>query len=96
MGIPPTDVIKKHEVSNGYSWTCNLTDDGNYQVHALRQVLEVNNSVDARKFWWIKEVPIKVTCFVWRAKLGRIPTTSALSTRGVVIKFAEVVNYGMF
>ncbi|CAI9296143.1 unnamed protein product [Lactuca saligna] len=70
MGIPTTDVIKKHEVSNGNSWTCTLTEDGSYQVRALRHVLEVNNSIDERKLWWIKEVPIKVTCFVWRAKLG--------------------------
>lgn len=46
MGIPPNDVIKKHEVSNGYSWTCSLTDDGSYQVRTLRQVIKVNNRVD--------------------------------------------------
>ncbi|CAI9295967.1 unnamed protein product [Lactuca saligna] len=94
MGIPTTDVIKKHEVSNRNSWTCSLTGDGSYQVCALRQVLDVNNSIDERKLWWIKEVPIKVTCFVWRAKLGRIPTTSALSTRGISLPSTSCCQCG--
>lgn len=35
--------------------------------------------VDIGNFVWIKEVPIKVKCFVWREKMGRILTALAIS-----------------
>nr|KAJ0204559.1 hypothetical protein LSAT_V11C500290840 [Lactuca sativa] len=30
------------------------------------------------KFHWIKEIPLKVSCFIWRAHLGKIPTAKEL------------------
>ncbi|XP_023737564.1 uncharacterized protein LOC111885546 [Lactuca sativa] len=64
---------------------CKLSHDGNYMVHMLRQridqTLPVNNQQAMIK--WSKLVPIKVTCFVWRAIQGRIPSVVALSHRGI-------------
>nr|KAJ0201863.1 hypothetical protein LSAT_V11C600306880 [Lactuca sativa] len=37
------------------------------------------------KIPWIHDVPIKVTTFIWRGKLGRIPTNVELVRRGVQI-----------
>lgn len=34
-------------------------------------------------FIWSKVIPIKISCFVWRAKLGQIPSLMALKGRGV-------------
>ena len=34
---------------------------------------------------WCKLAPIKVVAFIWRASLGRIPTSSALMSRGINI-----------
>lgn len=34
---------------------------------------------------WCKVVPIKVTCFIWRAVQARIPTTVALDKRGIAV-----------
>lgn len=34
---------------------------------------------------WFKEVPYKVSCFVWKAISGGIPTAAALHHRGVNI-----------
>ncbi|XP_052620846.1 uncharacterized protein LOC128126776 [Lactuca sativa] len=34
---------------------------------------------------WLKEVPLKVLCFIWRAKWGRIPSAQALEGRGVQV-----------
>lgn len=33
---------------------------------------------------WTKVVPLKVSAFVWRACVGRIPTSVALASRGIV------------
>nr|KAJ0185206.1 hypothetical protein LSAT_V11C900459370 [Lactuca sativa] len=35
---------------------------------------------------WLKEVPLKVNCFIWRAKMGRIPVAVELAKRGVVLE----------
>ncbi|XP_076892117.1 uncharacterized protein LOC143543750 [Bidens hawaiensis] len=34
---------------------------------------------------WLKWVPIKINCFIWRLLLDRIATKWALSTRGIII-----------
>ncbi|CAI9302708.1 unnamed protein product [Lactuca saligna] len=34
---------------------------------------------------WVYLVPLKINCFIWRACIGRIPTTKALLCRGVSI-----------
>lgn len=36
-------------------------------------------------FEWCKVIPFKVLCFIWRAKLGRIPSSVALKLRGVTV-----------
>nr|KAJ0216654.1 hypothetical protein LSAT_V11C300153720 [Lactuca sativa] len=41
------------------------------------------------KIEWIKEVPIKVLCFIWRASLGRIPAATELSKRGVMFESVQ-------
>lgn len=34
---------------------------------------------------WGKQVPIKVLTFIWRATIGRIPTTMTLMSRGITL-----------
>nr|KAJ0224090.1 hypothetical protein LSAT_V11C200087470 [Lactuca sativa] len=70
---------------DGESWRCDLTVDRKYQVRALRLLLEHQDQVYTGKFRWIKQVPMKVMCFIWRAKMCHIPSVVALSNRGITL-----------
>ncbi|CAH1422415.1 unnamed protein product [Lactuca virosa] len=83
VSIPHDKIIKKHQGAHGISWKCDLMGNRRYQVNALHHVLEDKGATDNGRFNWIKEVPSKVTCFIWRAKMGRIPTTVALAKRRI-------------
>ncbi|XP_023732085.1 uncharacterized protein LOC111879884 [Lactuca sativa] len=78
-------VMEKQSTNEGddLKWTCPLSSNGNYQVNTLRRKLDSCSSVDIGRFEWVKEIPIKVSTFIWRAKQERIPTSVALSKRGV-------------
>ncbi|CAI9282816.1 unnamed protein product [Lactuca saligna] len=82
-GIPHDNIIKKHQGGNDISWKCEITRDGKYKVSALRYILEDNGQVDIDNFIWIKEIPLKVSCFIWRAKRSRISTMTTPSSRGI-------------
>ncbi|CAH1437503.1 unnamed protein product [Lactuca virosa] len=56
---------------------------GKYKVSALPHILEDNGPVHIAKFSWIKEILLKVLCFIWKAKGGRIPLAAALTKRGI-------------
>ncbi|CAI9292527.1 unnamed protein product [Lactuca saligna] len=66
------------------TWRCTLGSDGIYMVQALRKKLdETTPAIPGIKIHWMKEVPLKVLCFIWRAKWGRVPSAQALISRGV-------------
>ncbi|CAH1453333.1 unnamed protein product [Lactuca virosa] len=81
--IASEDVLCKRTNSVVESWICKLTSDGIFAVNALRKIWDRSLPISGRKFEWIREVPIKVVCFIWRAWLGKIPTKLALVKRGV-------------
>ncbi|CAI9267034.1 unnamed protein product [Lactuca saligna] len=85
LGISVDMVLEKKSTSDGHTWTCPLTQDGDYKVNAMRNRLDKSDPIDIRRFEWSKEVPIKVTTFVWRAKQGRIPASMAISNRGITV-----------
>lgn len=63
-----------------------LQQDSNFTVASLRRLIE--NKLfkpSGAKIIWIKTAPLKVFCFTWRARLGRIPTLSSLQLKGVNI-----------
>lgn len=65
-------------------WKCALTDDGNYHVGAIRSKLDSMEPANNEEIIpWIHEIPIKVSTFVWRANLVRIPSNNALNRRRV-------------
>lgn len=68
--IPIDSVISKEFAPTGTTWKCHLTGDETYSVNVLRKKLDFNLNVNIGRFTWLKEVPIKVNCFIWRAKLG--------------------------
>ncbi|CAI9272496.1 unnamed protein product [Lactuca saligna] len=51
----------------------------------MRNRLDKSSPMDIRRFEWPKQVPIKVTTFVWRAKQGRIPASVTISDRGITV-----------
>lgn len=49
-------------------WKCGIIADGEFQVAALRKVIDKRlNQVMMDMVKWIRVVPIKVTGFIWRA-----------------------------
>ena len=61
-----------------------LSDDGELFVSSVRRLIDsyvtcpmLNGTI------WTNLVPIKINCFIWRASIGRIPTSRALSRRGI-------------
>lgn len=55
-----------------------------FLVAAIREVMDRPESQDfSPKVLWINEIPKNVVYFVWRAKLGRIPSAEGLIKRGV-------------
>ncbi|CAI9296435.1 unnamed protein product [Lactuca saligna] len=48
--------------------------------------MDFNPNVNIGRFTWLKEVPIKVNCFIWRAKLGKIPSVVGLLSKGVALE----------
>lgn len=52
-------------------------------MSALRYVLEDKGTMDNDMFNWINEVPIMVTCFIWRTKMGPIPSVVVLAKRSI-------------
>ncbi|XP_023759766.1 uncharacterized protein LOC111908165 [Lactuca sativa] len=82
--IPIESVLSKQHTTNGETWRCCLSSTGTYEVRDLRHRWDYTTSVMDGQISWLKEVPLKVYCFIWRAKMGRIPVAVELAKRGVV------------
>lgn len=81
INIEVRDVIRRAQ--DGEAWESDFAKDG-FSVAALR--IRIDRSphfVSDGIFPWIKWVPFKVLCFVWRARLSRIPSAVALIRRNV-------------
>nr|KAJ0223295.1 hypothetical protein LSAT_V11C200062490 [Lactuca sativa] len=67
-------------------WSCDIVDDGSFIVAALRRKMDAYalTTVFGKPIVWMNEVPLKVLCLIWREKWGRIPSTAALASRGLM------------
>ena len=81
------DIIDIHLGIGLDHWSCKLSGDGSYSVSCLRKIVDVSQVYipETSVILWSKVVPIKVTCFIWRAVQARIPTTVALDKRGIAV-----------
>ncbi|CAI9300834.1 unnamed protein product [Lactuca saligna] len=79
-------VFSKHQDPTSEIWKCGLTSDGSYSVCALRNKWDYRTPTIDSNFQWLKEIPLKVSCFTWRAQAGRIPSVNELSKRGVYVE----------
>nr|KAJ0216241.1 hypothetical protein LSAT_V11C300125010 [Lactuca sativa] len=71
-------------VQGNDKWVCTLSSDGIFHVDRLRiQIDRWNLPTLETPLKWIHEIPLKVTCFMWRANLERIPTACALLKGGI-------------
>lgn len=76
-------------------WVFSGSDDGRFTVAQMRGIIESRfTSSQQNTAPWIKIVPPRINCFIWRAKLSRIATLSALASRGIsgnsqVCRFCE-------
>ena len=72
--------------SNGEDqFRCTLAPDGDYCVGLMRSRIENKSITNAGelRISWGKTVPIKVSAFIWRANMGRIPSAIELNRRGL-------------
>lgn len=75
------------------SWTCNLAPDGHFSTKLIQSKVDLYPSCSlCPRVLWLKTIPIKVTCFIWRASMGHIPSVMALKSRGVSIDF-DICGY---
>nr|KAJ0203968.1 hypothetical protein LSAT_V11C500292530 [Lactuca sativa] len=76
-------------VAQSDRWVCNLSSDGVFHVNTLRTQIDWRNMMPGEvSLKWTHEVPLKVNCFIWRAKLDRLPTARALTRRGIQLMSA--------
>nr|KAJ0199966.1 hypothetical protein LSAT_V11C600328150 [Lactuca sativa] len=69
----------------GDTWESDFCKE-NYYVAMIRTRIDRSpHLIFDGEFPWFKWVPLKVLCFAWRARLGRIPTLLALSRRNVKV-----------
>ncbi|CAI9303946.1 unnamed protein product [Lactuca saligna] len=80
-----TNTVGDYQLMDGRDkWRCTLSSDGAFHVDALRFKIDCwNIPLMETHLKWIHEIPLKVTCFIWRANLDRIPTACALLKRGI-------------
>ena len=65
-------------------WKSKMSADGNFYVHDFRALIDSKLTVPLyNPTVWLKLVPIKVTIFVWRTCIDRIPSAMALVQRGI-------------
>ncbi|XP_023756110.1 uncharacterized protein LOC111904593 [Lactuca sativa] len=85
----------------GFRFILNPTSE--YIVKIMRKLLE-SKLIPSKgpTIWWSKLIPLKVSEFIWRAVLGRIPVADTLATKGIIIpnnlcplcnKETETVNH---
>lgn len=91
--IPVCSVLSKRQDPTGEIWKCGLTPDGSYSVCALRKRWDYRPPTIGSNFHWLKEIPLKVSCFIWRAQAGRIPTVTELSKICRIIDLSDVWGY---
>lgn len=64
----------------------NLNPDGNYTVNTLRQKIDSSiNPHTGKTINWVKAIPLKVKCFVWRTLMDRLPVATNLMNRGIIM-----------
>lgn len=80
-------IISQVVLSSGPdTWRSRLAIDGIFRVSDLRALIDSKVTIPVNNpTVWLHLVPIKCISFVWKACMGLIPTTMALSKRGINI-----------
>ncbi|KAI3522057.1 hypothetical protein L1887_11535 [Cichorium endivia] len=70
-------------------WRCELGMGDEFSVAAVRRRIDgaSNNNVGTMTRW-VKQVPIKVNTFIWRASPGRIPSAQSLISKGIRLEYS--------
>lgn len=82
--------------SNGEDqFRCTLASDGDYSVGLMRSRIKNKSITNASepRISWGKTVPLKVSTFIWRANMGRIPSAIELNRRGLKLGFTYCSSY---
>ncbi|CAI9285088.1 unnamed protein product [Lactuca saligna] len=74
------------EKNSKYGFRFILNPTSEYIVKIMRKLLESKLiPFKGLTIWWSKLIPLKVSGFIWRALLGRIPVADTLATRRIII-----------
>ncbi|KAK1422143.1 hypothetical protein QVD17_25055 [Tagetes erecta] len=81
------EVIGNYEFGiSSDKWVWLGDESGKYSVKSLRYIIDYNRlPSDLNPMSWCHWIPLKVRCFMWRARLDRIPAKTGLIARGVGI-----------
>ncbi|CAI9266205.1 unnamed protein product [Lactuca saligna] len=80
-----SDIIRRNQEES--RWEFDFAIDGKFHVAGLRGTIDrAGHLAPDGAFTWSKWIPNKVNRFVWRARIDRIPSASALMRRGVNIQ----------
>ncbi|XP_023767072.1 uncharacterized protein LOC111915667 [Lactuca sativa] len=88
LNIAGSEVIRRDQEGTG--WESDFEMDGQFSIAALRRRIDrANHLIPDGVFQWNNWIPIKVSCFIWRARWDRIPTALALSRWGVQVQSVQ-------
>ncbi|KAL4585017.1 hypothetical protein LXL04_009630 [Taraxacum kok-saghyz] len=73
--------------SDSDSWMWPYNKDGKFSAYSLRMQMvdKIVDSSNNDNFNWMKWIPLKINCFVWRLRMNRIPLSNNLVHRGIGI-----------
>ncbi|GJV40037.1 RNA-directed DNA polymerase, eukaryota [Tanacetum coccineum] len=73
--------------SSADRWVCSLSSDGNFSVKEVRNVIDdMSLPSHSESTRWVKNIPIKINIFAWRARRDCLPTRTNLIRRGVSLE----------
>lgn len=84
FNIDPKEIVSRNSIE--CCWVSDFVIDNRFYVSFLHERIKLSGHVVSDgSFDWCKVIPFKILCFIWRAKLGRIPSTVTLKLRRVTI-----------
>lgn len=85
INIVDSDIIRRNQEETRRE--SDFAIDGKFHDAGLRgRINRAGHLTPDGAFTWSKWIPNKVNCFVWRARIDRIPSACALIRRGVKIQ----------
>nr|KAJ0212924.1 hypothetical protein LSAT_V11C400160660 [Lactuca sativa] len=83
------DMLFRGSIRNQYKmdFDFNVSANGRYNVCTLHNKIDLDlNPCEGYKICWLKAIPLKIRCFVWRAAMNKILVATNLEDRRVIFQ----------